>query len=261
MKNILLILFTTSLLGLSAQPIEVYFAKGDVELTVNNKPIEIKEGTSISENASLQLAEGALIVLYHNDKAIVIKKSGNYSFADIEALFESSKRSLSDKYIAYIWKQAHERDGDDEDTGEGEMGVTGMVSRGEGGIVFPEDSMIVITESFKAQLADDAIPGTVYLYEKRKPIFQTEYDSTYYLIEFGGVLEKGKWYGIAATAQQTAPYSGIRYFRWATDVENQDVQSQMVQLLQEIEAYPQEIKEQILNAFFKENKYIYHISR
>ncbi len=261
MKNSLFILFIAFLTSLNAQSIEVYFSKGDVKLLVNNKSVELKEGTPITEKATLKLAEGALIVLYHNDKAVVIKEAGSYSFADIESLFQSGKRSLSDKYIAYIWKQAHEKDGDDEDTGEGEMGVTGMVSRGEGGILFPVDSMLVITESFEAQLMPDVVPGTIYLYEKRKPIFNTEIDSASYLIEFGGVLEKGKWYGIAATAQQSAPYAGIRYFKWASDVEKQDIQMEMTELLAEIEAYPQDIKEQILDAFFKENKYIYHTSK
>jgi hypothetical protein len=254
----LILLFS---LSVSAQEVLVYFTKGEASVLRENKKQRANEGMEIDEKSTLLIEEGAMVVLMQKERAIVLKDEGEYSFTQISKQFAETKRSVSDRYIAYIWKQAHAEDKDFEDSGDGNMSVTGMVSRGEGGILSPDDSVIVVNQAFVLEFVPEVIPGYLYIYEGKKPILNTALDSAVLELKFGGIFEQGKWYGIAANVNNQSPYSGIRYFKWASEVESTDIQMEMAKLLSEIEGYPAQVKDDIIKAYLALNRYIYYISK
>ena len=246
-------------LHMQAQNIEVYFAKGEVVITQKGAKHKATQGLVLQSDVQVEIPKGAMLVLYQGEKAVVLKEAKTYSYSDLQAEFSAAKRSISDRYIAYIWKQAHEKDDGDDDEGEGNMGVTGMVSRGEGGILAPADSVICLSEKMKIELDEDIAPGYVFVYDRKKPLFNLEAEKSVFILEIGGELQKGKWYGVAASATQQAPYSGIRYFRWATEEEVLTYQTDFSQLLAEIEDFPEEQKTAFIQAYFAVNRYVQFI--
>ncbi len=261
MKSILLALVFLFAFSASAQKVVVYFSSGDVLIHNGTEKVKTIVGLELNEKTTLSLGEGGTVVLLEKERAVVLKEAGDYSFDEILKRFEETKRSVSDRYIAYIWNQAHADDKNVEDVGDENMGVTGMVSRGEGGINAPGDSVVVINEGFVIEFIEEVIPGYLFIYEKKKPLSHFEVDSAFLEVKYGGVLEAGKWYGYAASINNQAPYTGIRYFKWASGVEKQNIQMEMAKILAEIEDYPAEVKDDIIQAYLNANRYIYYVSK
>jgi hypothetical protein len=261
MKSILLALVFLFVFSASAQQVVVYFAKGDVIALNGVEKVKVNEGLELNEKSILKLGDDGMVVLLEKEHAVLLKEAGEYSYAEILKRFEQTKRSVSDRYITYIWNQAHADDESIEDAADEKMGVTGMVSRGQGGVKAPEDSVIVINESFTIEFTDEVVPGYLFIYEMKKPISHFEVDSIFHETKYGGVLETGKWYGFAASANNQAPLTGIRYFKWASDIEKQDIQIEMAKILADIEEYPSKVKDDIIQAYLSANRYIYYVSK
>ena len=256
MRTILILAFIALNWQVCAQQIEIYFAKGDVVLEQNGKQVTPKEGTKLESNAKVTLGNKSMLVLYQGEKAVVLKEANTYTYAQLQDLLKNTKRGVGDRYIAYIWNKAHEKDDGDDDEGEGTLGVTGMVSRGEGGINAPQDSVICLSNKLPVELADDLAPAYIFIYDRKKPLLVLEASQQVYQLQFGGDLVKGKWYGLAASIEKQAPFAGIRYFKWATDDEVMNYHADFSSLLSIIEDFPEEQKNELIAAYFKVNRYV-----
>jgi hypothetical protein len=258
MKKILVIaaaLFANILL---AQPIEVYLAKGDVKITTNGKSVTPKEGLVLQSNSIVALAEKAQLVLYQGEKAVVLNGAKTYTYKEIVVQFAETKKSITDRYIAYIWNQAHGEGGADAQMGTSKNNVAGMVSRGGAGITSLVDSSIIISKNFVVALSEEAMPGTVYFYERKKPIESADVDSTFYLVEQKDGLNTSKWIGVAAASNGQAPYDGIVYFKWASEEEIESFYADLSALSEAVHDYPEEMQREITEAYMQENRFVFY---
>ena len=258
MKKILVIAAALIANVLLAQPIEVYLAKGDVKITTNGKSVSPKEGLVLQSNSSAILAEQAQLVLYQGEKAIVLNGAKTYTYKEIVAQFSETKKSITDRYIAYIWNQAHGESGADAQMGTSKNNVAGMVSRGATGITSLADSSIVISKSFMVTLSEEAIPGTVYFYERKKPIQSAVVDSSFYLVEQKDGLKTSKWIGVAAASNGQAPFDGIVYFKWASDEQIESFYADLSALSEAVHDYPEEMQREITEAYIQENRFVFY---
>lgn len=258
MKTFLVFILTFSLQAANAQAIEVYFTKGDVTVSNNGKiQPNIQKGYQLKNNDILELNKDQMAVLYQEQKALVLRGPGTYPYSKIDAQFAETKKSLSDRYIGYLWKQAHEGDSPNEDEGKGKMGVKGMVSRGANGIVGLSDSILVLRETFVVDFDAGIMPGFIFLYNGKKPILKLACDSAAFELMFGGDLKKGEWYGMAASSTDNPPFNSIQYFKWATETELADIQADFAKFLAEIEDYPEDMKSELITAYLEVNNYLY----
>ena len=256
MKNVIAILILFSCVAVQAQDIVVYFAKGNVMLVDGNSKLKAKPNTVLKSTTIVEIGNESMVVLMQQEKAIVIKEAGKQSFEEIEKLFSATKKSVSDKYIAYLWKTAQEQENSNDDLGDGKLGVTGMVSRGEGGIIAPPDSSIVISKSFSIQVEEAMVPGTLFFYEKKRPSFSISFSSAEIELGNRGLMDNRSWFGIAVSTEDNAPTSGIIYLRWATETERQSATQELQNLMVEISGYPQEVQDDIIHAFFQKNHFV-----
>jgi hypothetical protein len=243
-------------LAAKGQQIEVYVAKGDVQIKQNGKLLPPKEGLVLTENSTVILAEKAQLVLYSGEKAVVLNQPQTYTYKDIVAQFAESKKSITDRYIAYIWNQAHSQT--DGDAKKGTSHVAGMVSRGAGGISGFQDSSIVVSASFVVALDDEIFPGKIYVYDRKKLLFNIEVDTTTALILNDDRFSSGKWYGLAASSDGQAPLAGITYFKWATASETEGFYTGLADLSEALQNYPDEVKAEIIAAYIAENRFVFY---
>ena len=249
---------------LLAQPIEVYLAKGDVKITTNGKAVSPKEGLVLQSNSSAILAEQAQLVLYQGEKAIVLNGAKTYTYKEIVAQFAETKKSITDRYIAYIWNQAHGESGADAQMGTSKNNVAGMVSRGGNGGLGFVDSSIVISKTFILVLAPDMAMTAekeglmVYFYDRKKPIASVDVDSVFHLVEQKEALNTSKWIGVAASSNGQAPFDGIVYFKWASDEQIESFYADLSALSEAVHDYPEEMQREITEAYMQENRFIFY---
>jgi hypothetical protein len=243
-------------LAAKGQQIEVYVAKGDVQIKQQGKLLPPKEGLVLTENCTVILAEKAQLVLYSGEKAVVLNQPQTYTYKDIVAQFAESKKSITDRYIAYIWNQAHSQT--DGDAKKGTSQVAGMVSRGGAGIATLADSSIIISSNFVAELTAEVVPGTIHFYDRKKPIGTVQVDSAFYLVEKKDALATSQWIGVAASANGQAPFAGIVYFKWASQSESKEFYSELTDLSEAVQDYPAEVQRQITEAFMQANRYVFY---
>lgn len=242
-------------IGIKAQQIEVYIAKGDVQLKQKGKVVKPTEGLVLDAACTVVLAEKAQLVLYSGEKAVVLTQPGTYTYKDVVSQFEQSKKSITDRYIAYIWNQAHDSESDDPNNGTSK--VAGMVSRGGAGIAQFQDSAIVVSENFGLTLTADVVPGKIQVYDRKKPLFTIDADSVFVLVESDSRFSSGKWYGLAAYAGEQPPFDGIVYFKWASPNEVDKFYSSLAELNQSLQDFPDEAIQEITTAFLEDNHYLF----
>jgi len=258
MKKLILILAASCWLLFTAngQQFEVYVAKGNVQIKQNKKLVTPKEGLVLTENCEVILADKAQLVLYSGEKAVVLNQPQTYSYTDIVTLFSESKKSITDRYISYIWNQAHNQA--EGETQKGTSQVAGMVSRGGAGIATLADSSIIISSAFVVELTAEVVPGTIHFYDRKKPIGTVQVDSAFYLVEKKDALATSQWIGVAASANGQAPFAGIVYFKWASQSESKEFYSELTELSEAVQDYPAEVQRQITEAFMQANRYVFY---
>lgn len=253
MKTITMLFLLISTV-LSAQNCTVYYLNGEASLTKSGKKTELKENVIISKGSTVTLSENTQLVLFKSEKAVVLREAKSYSYAEIEALFEKSNRSISDKYIAYLWNSASARDKNDD---QSNVNVIGMVSRGGGeGINFPMDSSIITTDAMVLEFDEDNLPGYLYIYDRKRVIFRIEVNSSTIKMYNRGLIEAGKWYGMALSNEDNANYASVMYVKWATGTERESIKEEISTFYGEIQDLPMDVQAQIIHAFYNDKRYV-----
>jgi len=248
---IIFLLFSTVV---SAQNCTVYYLNGEASLTESGKKTELKENTVISKGSTIIVSENTQLVLFKAEKAVVLRDAKNYTYAEIEAMFEKTNRSISDKYIAYLWNSASERDKNDD---QSNVNVIGMVSRGGGeGINFPMDSSIITTDAMVLEFDEENLPGYLYIYDRKRVVFRIEVNSATVKMYNTGLMEAGKWFGMALSSEDNANYAIIMYVKWATSAERETIRKEISTFYGEIDDLPMDVRSQLIHAFYHDKRYV-----
>ncbi|MCX6258349.1 MAG: hypothetical protein NTW49_10710 [Bacteroidia bacterium] len=135
----LTVLAVTSMSAQNTGFFMIFSASGEATLTRNGVLLAQPAREKLANGNILHIGNGTVVLLDKNNKRVTITKQGDYSFTDIQHLFEQANASIANKYLVYIWEKM--------------ANVTvnasrkGGVVRGENEFLFPPDSAVVFSDT------------------------------------------------------------------------------------------------------------------
>jgi hypothetical protein len=216
----------------------------------------LKAGTKFSYGQTVEVAEKGVVVLLRKEKAVLLNAKGSYSYKNVENLFATTNRSVTDRYIEYIWKKAQQEGGDPDDEGKGDLKIGGVVFRGETMMISPEDSSVILGDFLPLKFEALTTESKLFIFRKSRIIDTVNVETLSYDYYCEPPVNCLDWVGFSFSENGSAVYSGIKYYRWADDEEKKEIQLELSQIKLDLLNFPQDFVSDLIDNFYKINRFV-----